>query len=96
MREARRIKAKLVVSSKEDQPKPDQKTEEEKILDSNMFALLFDRVVAKSLDYFTTYHTTRDVCLKTVNELKLATGDYKADRAAYVAVTTTYTKSLYE
>jgi hypothetical protein len=30
------------------------------------------------------------------NELKLATGPYKAARDAYVAATATYTKSLYE
>jgi hypothetical protein len=34
--------------------------------------------------------------LKAANELKLATGPYKAARDAYVAATATYTKSLYE
>jgi hypothetical protein len=33
---------------------------------------------------------------KAANELKLATGPYKAARDAYVAATATYTKSLYE
>ena len=39
---------------------------------------------------------TRDAYLKAANELKLATGPYKAARDAYVAATATYTKSLYE
>jgi len=55
-----------------------------------MFALLFDLE-----DYATTYRATRDA-LKAANELKLATGPYKAVRDAYVAATATYTKSLYE
>jgi len=38
-----------------------------------MFALLFDLE-----HYTTTYRVTRDVYLKTANELKLATGPYKA------------------
>ena len=33
---------------------------------------------------------------QAANELKLATGPYKAARDAYVAATATYTKSLYE
>ena len=56
-----------------------------------MFALLFDLE-----DYATTYRATRDAYLKAANELKLATGPYKAARDAYVAGTATYTKSLYE
>jgi hypothetical protein len=44
----------------------------------------------------TTYRATRDAYLKAANELKLATGPYKAARDAYVAATATYTKSLYE
>ena len=56
-----------------------------------MFALLFDLE-----DYATTYRVTRDAYLKAANELKLATGPYKAARDAYVAATDTYTKSLYE
>ena len=56
-----------------------------------MFALLFDLG-----DYATTYRATRDAYLKAANELKLATGPYKAARDAYVAATATYTKSLYE
>jgi len=56
-----------------------------------MFALLFDLG-----DYATTYRATRDAYLKAANELKLATGPYKAARDAYVAGTATYTKSLYE
>ena len=56
-----------------------------------MFALLFDLE-----DYATTYRATRDAYLKAANELKLATGPYKAARDAYVAATATYTKSLYE
>ena len=47
-------------------------------------------------DYATTYRATRDAYLKAANELKLATGPYKAARDAYVAATATYTKSLYE
>ena len=46
--------------------------------------------------YATTYRATRDAYLKAANELKLATGPYKAARDAYVAATATYTKSLYE
>jgi hypothetical protein len=57
---------------------------------SSVFALLFDLE-----DYATTYRATRDA-LKAANELKLATGPYKAARDAYVAATATYTKSLYE
>ena len=38
-----------------------------------MFALLFDLE-----DYATTYRATRDAYLKAANELKLATGPYKA------------------
>ena len=34
--------------------------------------------------------------VQAANELKLATGPYKAARDAYVAATATYTKSLYE
>merc|ERR1712167_60280 len=56
-----------------------------------MFSLLFDLE-----DYATTYRATRDAYLKAANELKLATGPYKAARDAYVAATATYTKSLYE
>ncbi|KAJ1479717.1 hypothetical protein T484DRAFT_1902375 [Baffinella frigidus] len=56
-----------------------------------MFAMLFDLE-----DYATTYRATRDAYLKAANELKLATGPYKAARDAYVAATATYTKSLYE
>ena len=36
------------------------------------------------------------VCVKAANELKLATGPYKAARDAYVVATATYTKSLCE
>jgi len=43
-----------------------------------MFALLFDLE-----DYAATYRATRDA-LKAANELKLATGPYKAVRDAYV------------
>ena len=56
-----------------------------------MFALLFDLE-----GYATTYRATRDAYLTVANELKLATGPYKAARDAYVAATATYTKSLYE
>ena len=58
---------------------------------AQMFQLLFDLG-----DYATTYRATRDAYLKAANELKLATGPYKAARDAYVAATATYTKSLYE
>jgi len=56
-----------------------------------MFALLFDLE-----DYAGTYRETRNAYLKAANQLKLATGPYKAARDAYVAATATYTKSLYE
>ena len=46
--------------------------------------------------YHAVYKETRDAYLKAANELKLATGPYKAARDAYVAGTATYTKSLYE
>ena len=49
-----------------------------KSLISSVFALLFDLE-----DYATTYRATRDA-LKAANELKLATGPYKAVRDAYV------------
>ena len=39
-----------------------------------------------------TYRVTN---LKAANELKLATGPYKAARDAYVAATATYTKSVW-
>ena len=68
------------------------KTEgEHSVCITKMFALLFDLE-----DYATTYRATRDAYLKAANELKLATGPYKAARDAYVAATATYTKSLYE
>jgi hypothetical protein len=47
-------------------------------------------------EYAGTYRETRDAYLKAANELKLATGPYKAARDAYVAATATYTKGLYE
>ena len=47
-------------------------------------------------DYATEYEKRRTVYLTAANELKLATGPYKAARDAYVAATATYTKSLYE
>ena len=52
--------------------------------------------VSAWLTLLPTYCATRDAYLKAANELKLATGPYKAARDAYVAATTTYTKSLYE
>jgi hypothetical protein len=56
-----------------------------------MLAKLFDLE-----DYAGTYRETRNAYLKAANQLKLATGPYKAARDAYVAATATYTKSLYE
>ena len=56
-----------------------------------MFQILFDLE-----DYAGTYCETRDVYLKAANELKLATGPYKAACDAYVVATATYTKSLYK
>ncbi len=47
-------------------------------------------------DYAGTYRETRNAYLKSSNQVKLATGPYKAARDAYVAATATYTKSLYE
>ena len=58
-----------------------------------------DRMLAKLFDledYAGTYRETRNAYLKAANQLKLATGPYKAARDAYVAATATYTKSLYE
>lgn len=53
--------------------------------------------------FWTLFHTSRGYphevegdLLKAADELKLATGPYKAARDAYVAATATYTKSLYE
>ena len=46
--------------------------------------------------YAKTYRATRGVYLQAANQLKLATGPYKAARDAYVTATATYTKSLYE
>ena len=57
----------------------------------SMLSKLFDLE-----DYAGTYRETRNAYLKAANQLKLATGPYKAARDAYVAATATYTKSLYE
>ena len=59
----------------------------------------FPKMIAKLFDledYAGTYRETRNAYLKAANQLKLATGPYKAARDAYVAATATYTKSLYE
>jgi len=48
------------------------------------------------LQQLTAAQAQRNDYLKAANELKLATGPYKAARDAYVAATATYTKSLYE
>jgi len=45
-------------------------------------------------DNATTYRATRDAYLKAANEMKLATGPYKAAREAYRQVAFSYTKSL--
>ena len=61
--------------------------------------ITFHRMLAKLFDledYAGTYRETRNAYLKAANQLKLATGPYKAARDAYVAATATYTKSLYE
>lgn len=55
-----------------------------------------DPIVFDLESYATTYRATRDKYLNAANELKLATGPYKAARDAYVTATATYTKSLYE
>jgi hypothetical protein len=47
-------------------------------------------------DYANSYRAARDAYLKAANELKKATGPYKAAREAHVANIATYTKSLYE
>ena len=60
-------------------------------IQSEMICKLFDLE-----DYAGTYRETRNAYLKAANQLKLATGPYKAARDAYVAATATYTKSLYE
>jgi hypothetical protein len=41
-------------------------------------------------------NSSNQIVTQAANELKLATGPYKAARDAYVAATATYTKSLYE
>ena len=61
------------------------------VLSLRMLSKLFDLE-----DYAGTYRETRNAYLKAANQLKLATGPYKAARDAYVAATATYTKSLYE
>ena len=63
----------------------------ERASSNRMLAKLFDLE-----DYAGTYRETRNAYLKAANQLKLATGPYKAARDAYVAATATYTKSLYE
>jgi hypothetical protein len=64
-----------------------------------VFSLASLQMIAKLFDledYAGTYRETRNAYLKAANQLKLATGPYKAARDAYVAATATYTKSLYE
>ena len=45
-------------------------------------------------EYATTYRATRDAYLKSLNELKLATGPYKAAQDSYVAANIKYNASL--
>ena len=58
-----------------------------------MFSLLSFNLVT---GYAEPYDTARTTYLNDAEELKKATGPYKAARDAYVAATATYTKSLYE
>ncbi len=68
------------------------------VVDGYLIPLLWFLTFCKSFlqDYAGTYRETRNAYLKAANQLKLATGPYKAARDAYVAATATYTKSLYE
>jgi hypothetical protein len=59
-----------------------------------MFTLLND--INLQSDYATPYETERGLYLTAAENLKKATGPYKAARDAYVAATATFTKSLYE
>ena len=72
-------------------PRPYKNTKTRHVCKETMLAKLFDLE-----DYAGTYRETRNAYLKAANQLKLATGPYKAARDAYVAATATYTKSLYE
>ena len=45
-------------------------------------------------DYATTYRATRDAYLKAANELKLATGPYKAAQKSYNEAVQTYVSTL--
>ena len=45
-------------------------------------------------DYATTYRATRDAYVKSVNELKLATGPYRAAQEAYITANVKYNASL--
>ena len=45
-------------------------------------------------DYATTYRASRDAYLKSLNELKLATGPYVAARDGYIAANVRYNASL--
>lgn len=45
-------------------------------------------------DYATTYRATRDAYLKAANELKLATGPYKAAQNSYFQAVETYISTL--
>ena len=59
-----------------------------------MFSLLND--INLQTDYATPYETERTAYLTAAENLKKATGPYKAARDAYVAATAPFTKSLYE
>jgi hypothetical protein len=60
-----------------------------------MLLVLSAPVIAFDLeDYATTYRSTRDAYVKSVNELKLATGPYQAAQEAYIAANIKYNASL--
>ena len=61
-----------------------------------MFSTLATNMNTDLSNYAATYTETRKDYLKAAQDLKEATGPYKATRDAYVAATATYTKSLYE
>ncbi len=70
------------------------------MLKKNIFALCLMIITCGAAqafdleDYATTYRATRDAYLKATNELKLATGPYKAAQDAYFAGTLKYQESL--
>ena len=70
------------------------------MLKKNIFALCLMIITCGAAnafdleDYATTYRATRDAYLKSINELKLATGPYKAAQDAYLAANLKYNETL--